>query len=220
MIGDRKDGAAGAFGSVTGGGAPVGGTRNTPALKGQGATSLGDTSEDGTSGCVLLNEEGWNAACAAAAQAIAAHAYDMTLDQMLAKNRCRAWIAEGRQVAMYLTHVIGQVPLSDTGPHFGRDRTTVAHACARIEDRRDEDYFDNGLMRLESLMMKRVGELKMQRLLAVEAAREAGNRDHEITIEKPLIIRTAKGRFYTFQPIEEQPIEGQPTENSPPTDED
>ena len=196
MVGDRKDGAAGPYG-----GAPANGSRNTAEQHAQGKD---------TPGRVLLNEEGWNAACAAAAQAIAAHAYDMTLDQMLAKNRCRAWIAEGRQVAMYLTHVIGQVPLSDTGPHFGRDRTTVAHACARIEDKRDEDYFDNGLMRLESLMMKRVGELKMQRLLAVEAARDAGNRDHEITIEKPLIIRTAKGKFYTFQPIE----------NDPPADED
>ncbi|WP_206711223.1 helix-turn-helix domain-containing protein [Aquisalinus flavus] len=172
-----------------------------------------------TSGRVLLNEEGWNAACAAAAQEIAARAYDMTLDQMLARNRCRAWIAEGRQVAMYLTHVIGQVPLSETGPHFGRDRTTVAHACARIEDKRDEDYFDNGLMRLEALMMKRVGELKMQRLLTLEAARAAGNRDHEITIEKPLIIRTAKGRFYTFQPVGEQPMEAQPLETRQPADE-
>ncbi|NHK29566.1 hypothetical protein FF098_016785 [Parvularcula flava] len=200
MVGDRRDGAADAVG-----GAPA---DNAPGAVRQDGRSQGRHERQGDSSArILLNEEGWNAACAAAAQAIAAHAYDMTLDQMLAKNRCRAWIAEGRQVAMYLTHVIGQVPLSDTGPHFGRDRTTVAHACARIEDRRDEDYFDNGLMRLESLMMKRVGELKMQRLLAVEAAREAGNRDHEITIEKPLIIRTAKGKFYTFQPIEGQQTE-------------
>lgn len=195
MVGDRTRGAAGLQGAAPDDGA------------GEVVAGIGCELRGGTSGRVLLNDEGWNSACAAAAQAIAAQAYDMTLDQMLARNRCRAWIAEGRQVAMYLTHVIGQVPLSETGPHFGRDRTTVAHACARIEDKRDDDYFDNGLMRLEALMMKRVGELKMQRLLALEAARHAGNRDHEITIEKPLIIRTAKGKFYTFQPIDVPPAD-------------
>ena len=143
---------------------------------------------------------------------------------MLARNRGRAWIAEGRQVAMYLAHVIGQVPVSEAAPHFGRDRTTLAHACARIEDRRDEARFDDGLGALEARMQQRLGEMKLQRLLAEEVRRVrtagsdggadgagpdagaaapqcAADRDHEISVEKPVVIRTARGRFYLFEPV-------------------
>jgi hypothetical protein len=31
------------------------------------------------------------------------------------------------------------------GAHFGRDRTTVAHACGRVEDRRDDLMVDTAL---------------------------------------------------------------------------
>jgi chromosomal replication initiation ATPase DnaA len=39
---------------------------------------------------------------------------------------------------MYLAHVHLGLSLSEVGRAFGRDRTTVAHACARIEDSRDD----------------------------------------------------------------------------------
>lgn len=138
----------------------------------------------------------WVAACCAAAQEIAAHAYDMTRDQMLASRRCKAWIAEGRQVAMYLAHVIAQIAPTDAAPHFRRDRTTIAHACRKIEDRRDDAYFDNGLARLEEKMMQALGQLKMERLLAEERA-EAGD------AEAPVLVRTARGRFYRLEPFDE-----------------
>jgi hypothetical protein len=35
---------------------------------------------------------------------------------------------------------------------FARDRTTVAHACARIEDRRDAAPFDRALDLLEGAL--------------------------------------------------------------------
>jgi hypothetical protein len=35
------------------------------------------------------------------------------------------------------------------GRAFGRDRTTVAHACRAIEDRRDDIWFDCRLATLE-----------------------------------------------------------------------
>ena len=54
-----------------------------------------------------------------------------------------------RKVAMYLAHVACRLSLTDTGKLFNRDRTTVAHACAVIEDRRDDPLFDRALDLLE-----------------------------------------------------------------------
>jgi chromosomal replication initiation ATPase DnaA len=64
-------------------------------------------------------------------------------------TRGRAHIALARQVAMYLAHVACGMSLTDTGRLFGRDRTTVAHACGVIEDRRDDPVFDRALDLLE-----------------------------------------------------------------------
>ncbi len=60
-------------------------------------------------------------------------------------TRGRANVALARQVAMYLAHVVCGMTLTDTGRLFGRDRTTVAHACSVIEDRRDDPLFDRAL---------------------------------------------------------------------------
>ncbi len=64
-------------------------------------------------------------------------------------SRGRAKVALARQVAMYLAHVACGMTLTDTGRLFGRDRTTVAHACGVIEDRRDDPLFDRALDLLE-----------------------------------------------------------------------
>lgn len=64
-------------------------------------------------------------------------------------NRGRAPIAEARQVAMYLAHVVLRITMTDVGALFARDRTTVAHACGVIEDRRDDPTFDRVLELLE-----------------------------------------------------------------------
>src|SRR6218665_1405538 len=41
-----------------------------------------------------------------------------------------------RQIAMYVCHVALGISLSDIGQAFGRDRTTVSHACGGGEGRR------------------------------------------------------------------------------------
>lgn len=64
-------------------------------------------------------------------------------------TRGRAKVALARQVAMYLAHVGCGLSLTETGKLFGRDRTTVAHACGVIEDRRDDPVFDRALDLLE-----------------------------------------------------------------------
>jgi chromosomal replication initiation ATPase DnaA len=64
-------------------------------------------------------------------------------------TRGRARIALARQVAMYLAHVCCGLTFTEIGHLFGRDRTTVAHACAVVEDRRDDPIFDRTLELLE-----------------------------------------------------------------------
>lgn len=57
--------------------------------------------------------------------------------------------AFARQIAMYLAHVGFGLSMAEIGRAFGRDRTTVLHACHLIEDRRDEVRFDQLLDHLE-----------------------------------------------------------------------
>ena len=64
-------------------------------------------------------------------------------------TRGRAKVAQARQVAMYLAHVACGLSLTATGRLFGRDRTTAAHACTVVEDRRDDPLFDRALDLLE-----------------------------------------------------------------------
>lgn len=78
----------------------------------------------------------------AMAQETVARAWNVSISEMRSPTRRRAPVAQARQIAMYLSHVIYGVSLSSVGRHFGRDRTTAAHACRRIEDRRDDENFD------------------------------------------------------------------------------
>ncbi len=76
--------------------------------------------------------------------------YEVEHAQLVARTRGRKNIAFARQVAMYLAHTAGGLSLSDVGRLFGRDRTTVAHGCALVEDGRDDLTFDRSLSHLES----------------------------------------------------------------------
>lgn len=66
-----------------------------------------------------------------------------------ARTRCAAPVARARQFAVYLHHVALGASLSACARQFGRDRATVRHACAVIEDLRDDPRFDCGALRLE-----------------------------------------------------------------------
>ncbi len=77
-----------------------------------------------------------------AAENLAAAAFGIAVSAVRQANRGRAEIALARHTAMYLAHTSLGLSLSSVGRQFGRDRTTVAHAIARIEDRRDEPAFD------------------------------------------------------------------------------
>lgn len=69
---------------------------------------------------------------------------------LLHRSRCSAEVAQARQIAMYLMHVVLQRSYVEVGQFFRRDRTTVAHACAQVEDMRERAAFDATMDRLEA----------------------------------------------------------------------
>ncbi len=78
-----------------------------------------------------------------------AEARHVRVEGILAAHRGRAVIAEARQIAMYLCNTLLGLSLTEVGVLFERDRTTVGHACAAIEDRRDEGAFEAEMTALE-----------------------------------------------------------------------
>ncbi|WP_114712061.1 helix-turn-helix domain-containing protein [Rhizobium grahamii] len=66
---------------------------------------------------------------------LASHRIQMRRDR-------RRTLCHIRQIAMYVCHVALQIPLCEIAKAFGRDRTTVGHACHVVEDRRDDPAFD------------------------------------------------------------------------------
>jgi Bacterial dnaA protein helix-turn-helix len=91
-------------------------------------------------------------------QAVAA-VFLVSSGELRGASRGRANVAFARQVAMYLTHVAGGLSLTATGDTFGRDRTTVAHACALIENCREDAAFDSALVALEWVIHARSAQL-------------------------------------------------------------
>lgn len=69
---------------------------------------------------------------------------------ILSATRHRADAARARQIAIYLAHTGCAWPLARVGIAFGRDRSTCAHACARVEDMREDARFDTRLAGLEA----------------------------------------------------------------------
>lgn len=65
-------------------------------------------------------------------------------------QRGKRQAARARQTAMYLAHVAFGLSFIRIGICFGRDRTTVRHACELIEDRRDDPALEFGLSALEA----------------------------------------------------------------------
>lgn len=80
--------------------------------------------------------------------------------RLRAATRGRQPVARARQTAMYLAHVAFGLNLTRVGICFGRDRTTVRHACALIEDRRDDPRLEFGLTALEAGLLAVMARLE------------------------------------------------------------
>ena len=85
-------------------------------------------------------------------EALVGASLGVPVSELRRPSRGRAAAALARQTAMYLAHVHLGLSLQRVGTHFGRDRTTVAHACRRIEDRRDKPGFERLLIQLEAAL--------------------------------------------------------------------
>jgi chromosomal replication initiation ATPase DnaA len=83
-------------------------------------------------------------------EATVAASYRLPLTIFHAPNRCTAPVAFARQIAMYVAHVWLGLSLKEVGGYFGRDRTTVAHACHVVEERRENPNIDRMLSSIEA----------------------------------------------------------------------
>lgn len=61
-------------------------------------------------------------------------------------------VSRVRQIGMYVGHVTLGLKMTEVGAGFGRDKSTVVHACHTIEDMRDDEDFNVIVSRVESLV--------------------------------------------------------------------
>jgi len=88
-------------------------------------------------------------------------------------------ISLARQMAMYLAHVAFRLSFTQVGQLFGRDRTTVAHACGVIEDLRDDQIIDRALTVLTTALTAPGGTDLQERSLALGVLTD--NENHDVT---------------------------------------
>jgi len=69
--------------------------------------------------------------------------------QLCAAGRGTAEEAYARHVALYIAHTTLGLSYTEAGRLFGRDRTTAAHACRRVEEQREIERVDQFVDRLE-----------------------------------------------------------------------
>ena len=102
----------------------------------------------------VLKRRANDAAMAELAASIASYATGVAQHSIVDDERGCMKTAFARQVAMYLCHVGCELSMARVAAAFGRDRSTVAHACHAIEDRRDEGQFDLWIGALEAMMRR------------------------------------------------------------------
>ena len=91
------------------------------------------------------------------AATVVAHVYGVTLRDMRGTTRGAPRTALARQVAMYLTHIVFGMGVSEIAVAFARNKTTAHHALKHVEDLRDDPSFDRTLRFLESLLLEAAG---------------------------------------------------------------
>jgi len=83
---------------------------------------------------------------------LAAAFFNVSGRELRRPGRATEDVTRVRQIAMYLAHVMLGLSMSDIGKAFGRDRTTVMHACHLVEDMRDDIELDGIIGRMERLV--------------------------------------------------------------------
>lgn len=88
---------------------------------------------------------------------IAAALFNVSGRELRHPGRTILQVSRVRQIAMYVTHVSLAISMRDVGIGFGRDRTTVLHACHTIEDLRDDAEFDSIVTTVERVIRAAFG---------------------------------------------------------------
>jgi hypothetical protein len=84
---------------------------------------------------------------------IVAALFNVSGKELRRPGRTDQSITRVRQIAMYVSHVVLRLSMNEVGHGFGRDRTTVLHACHLIEDMRDNEDFDCLVARTERVAL-------------------------------------------------------------------
>lgn len=80
---------------------------------------------------------------------IAAAMFNVSGREIRDPGRSSNATARVRQIAMYVAHVALGLTMHEVGQGFGRNRTTVSHACHLIEDMREDEDFDRIVATIE-----------------------------------------------------------------------
>jgi chromosomal replication initiation ATPase DnaA len=92
------------------------------------------------------------------AQFIACQVYGVPVEEMRKPTRGRPQVARARQIAVHLARVVFTMSHRQLAQEFGRDRSTVHHACNLIEKmREDSSEFDSTLCWMENLLRHAAG---------------------------------------------------------------
>jgi chromosomal replication initiation ATPase DnaA len=92
------------------------------------------------------------------AQAIAAQIYAVTAAELQGRTRGRPRAARARQIAIHLASSVFGMDQKQLAAAFGRDRSTICHACNLIARLREEDgEFDSTLRWMESHLGRAAG---------------------------------------------------------------
>ena len=86
--------------------------------------------------------------------ALVSAAFAVRVCDLRASTRRGADVALARQIAMYLAHTAIGMSYAEVGRAFVRDRTTVAHACRLIEERRERPLLQAMLSELECALSR------------------------------------------------------------------
>ena len=83
---------------------------------------------------------------------IAAALFNVSGKELRSPARGGLAVSRVRQIAMYIAHVVLGLSMNEIGRGFGRDRTTVMHACHLIEDMRDDEEFEVHVRMMERIV--------------------------------------------------------------------
>ena len=95
---------------------------------------------------------------ASLAQFVTAQVYGVPLDEMRKPTRGRPVVTRARQVAIYLAELVFGLTRRQLGQQFGRDPSTIYHACDLIGGlRKDNLELDSTLRWMEILLRRAAG---------------------------------------------------------------